>query len=330
MIRTAAIIAFAAAQALGLAGTAAQAEPARPVLKSAAVVSGDIVRIGDLIDNAGIVADVAIFRAPDLGETGTVRAASVIDAVRGHAIIGLDTRGITEVTVTRPSRTISGKEIAHTITRLLADRYGLGDPDDLTVTFERELRTLNIEPAAAATPRVLHLGYDAHSTRFDALLEFSGMRPLRLTGTAVATVAAVTMTRSVARGDIIRAADIVIERRPKRQAGRDLLKTADAVVGRAARQALRAGQVLRGDDVMRPEIVQRDAAVTLVYRVPGITLTVRGKANESGSEGDLVTVTNLQSKRVVQGTVAADGSILVGSHSPRIVANLEPSAPDAQ
>jgi flagella basal body P-ring formation protein FlgA len=330
MIRTAAIVVLALAQTLCLAGAVAQAEPARPALKRSAVVSGDLVRIGDLIENAGIVADVAIFRAPDLGETGTVRTAGIIEAVRAHAIIGLDTRGITEVTVTRPSRTISGKEIEREIARLLTDRYNLGDPADLAVTFERELQTLNIEPTAAKAPRILHLGYDAQSTRFDALLQFSGMRPRRFTGTAVATVAAVTLTRSLGRGDIIRAADVAIERRPKRQAGRDVLRTTDNVVGHAARQALRAGQVLRSDDVMRPELVQRDAAVTLVYRVPGITLTVRGKANESGSEGDLVTATNLQSKRVVHGAVAADGSIIVGSHSPRIIANLEPSAPDAQ
>ncbi|HWM82923.1 MAG TPA: flagellar basal body P-ring formation chaperone FlgA [Pseudolabrys sp.] len=330
MIRTAAIVAVALSHIIALAGTTAQAEPARPALKRSAVVSGDLVRIGDLIENAGIVADVAIFRAPDLGEAGTVRATSVIEAVRAHAIIGLDTRGITEVTVTRPSRTISGKEVEREIAALLAERYGLGEAADVAVTFERELRTLNIEPTAAAKPHVLHLRYDTHNTRFDALLEFSGMRPLRFTGTAVATVAAVTMIRSVARGDIIRSADVAIERRPKRQAGRDILKSTTEAVGHAARQALRAGQVLRNDDVMRPALVQRDAAVTLVYRVPGVMLTVRGKANESGSEGDLVTATNLQSKRVVQGTVAGDGSIIVGGHGPRIIANLEPSAPDAQ
>ena len=39
------------------------------------MITGDIVRIGDLVENAGIVAEVPIFRAPDLGQTGTVSAA---------------------------------------------------------------------------------------------------------------------------------------------------------------------------------------------------------------------------------------------------------------
>ena len=40
------------------------ASPAGPTLKPQVTVAGEIVRIGDLVDNAGAVADVAIFRAP--------------------------------------------------------------------------------------------------------------------------------------------------------------------------------------------------------------------------------------------------------------------------
>ena len=70
-----------------------QGENRGPALKPMATVASEIVRIGDLIENAGVVADVAIFRAPDLGQTGSVSASRVIDAVRPHHIIGLDTRG---------------------------------------------------------------------------------------------------------------------------------------------------------------------------------------------------------------------------------------------
>jgi hypothetical protein len=38
-----------------------------PTIKAAVTVSSDLVRIGDLIDNAGASARVPIFRAPDLG-----------------------------------------------------------------------------------------------------------------------------------------------------------------------------------------------------------------------------------------------------------------------
>ena len=320
MIRTAALALLIAALP-----AVAPAQPARPALKRSAVVTGDLVRIGDLVENAGIVADIPIFRAPNLGDSGTVSAASVVQAVRPHAIVGLDTRGIAEVTVTRPSRVITGKDIQAELARLIAEQYGLGDPADLVVTVERELRSLNIEPTATAAPRALRLTYDMRGERFDALLEFPGLRPLHFTGTAVVTAPALVTTRALARGEIIGRADVAIERRPRAQVGRDMLVAAEAVIGRAARQSLRAGQPLRGSDVMKPELVQRDTSVTLVYRAPGITLTVRGKTNEGGAEGDLISVTNLQSKRVIQGIVAPDGSVVVQAGIPRVVANLDPA-----
>ena len=65
MIRALAL-AIAASVALG-ASAAAQGTSERPMLKSSAIVTGDIVRVGDLVEHAGIIANVAIFRAPDLG-----------------------------------------------------------------------------------------------------------------------------------------------------------------------------------------------------------------------------------------------------------------------
>ena len=44
--------------------------------------SAEVVRIGDLVENAGAAANIAIFRAPDLGETGSVPVARVIEALR--------------------------------------------------------------------------------------------------------------------------------------------------------------------------------------------------------------------------------------------------------
>jgi flagella basal body P-ring formation protein FlgA len=86
MIRTL-IAALAMLIAVG-ASAAAQELAAldHPRLKAQAVVTGDVVRVGDLVEHAGIIATVPIFRAPDLGMTGSVPAAAVVEAERGHAL----------------------------------------------------------------------------------------------------------------------------------------------------------------------------------------------------------------------------------------------------
>ena len=74
---------------------------------------------------------------------------------------------------------------------------------------------------------------------------------------------------------------------------------------------------------MKPELVQRNETVTLHYEVPGIVLTMRGKALESGAEGDSVSVLNVQSKRTIQGVVTGPGHVTMTPPSPpRVVARL--------
>src|SRR6188472_2029143 len=125
----------------------ALAQDKRPVLKSSVTVAGDIVRIGDLVENAGVSADIAIFRAPNLGETGAVPLARVVEALRPHNVIGLSTRGLSEVVVTRAGRTITLKEIEGRITAAFARQGTLGEAKNLSVMFDREVRGLNVEAA---------------------------------------------------------------------------------------------------------------------------------------------------------------------------------------
>jgi flagella basal body P-ring formation protein FlgA len=301
----------------------------RPLLKAEAVVTGDVVRIGDLVENAGIVANIPIFRAPDLGSTGTVPADAVIEAVRTHALIGLDTGGLSEVTVTRASRSIPAKDIEDCIADALSRQFALGQPKDIGVTFERELRAIQVEPSAIGKPHVTRINFDARSGRFDATLEIptgAGKRGnLRLSGRAAATVEVVTLLRSIERGALIKNADVAVERRPRAEIGRDIVSGSEQAIGLAARTALQAGRPLRVNDLMKPELVQRNETVTLVYEVPGVKLTVRGKAAEGGAEGDVISVLNEQSKRTVQGVVIGAGRVAISTSSPRLAANIAPT-----
>jgi flagella basal body P-ring formation protein FlgA len=69
--------------------------------------------------------------------------------------------------------------------------------------------------------------------------------------------------------------------------------------------------------------VQRDQSVTLIYEATGLYLTVRGKALEGGTEGDVVSVLNLQSKRTVTGTVIGRGQVAISVATPRAVATAD-------
>ena len=51
--------------------------------------------------------------------------------------------------------------------------------------------------------------------------------------------------------------------------------------------------------------------VTIVYEAPGLLITMRGRASEAGAMGDVISVTNPQSKRTLQGTITGPGRVSV-------------------
>jgi len=72
---------------------------------------------------------------------------------------------------------------------------------------------------------------------------------------------------------------------------------------------------------MKPDLVQRNDTVTIVYEVPGVVLTVRGKAADGGAEGDVINVINEQSKRTLQGVIVGPGRVAISNGSPRVASD---------
>lgn len=302
-----------------LAQQADRDAPTVPVLRSSVTVNSDVVRVGDLVDNAGVASQVAIYRAPDLGTTGSLRTAKVLEVLRANQVIGVDTQGISEISVTRASRAISAKDAETMVAKALERRSGLGDAANLSLTFERDLRDIQLDASNTGEMRPVTTRYDSRNGRFDVLFEIQNdtgaPARLRFTGIVIETAEAVVLSRDAERGDVLKASDVMIERRPKTQLGNEFA-TRTRAVGMQLRRSVRAGQPLKAGDLAKADLVTRDQPVTLIYDTPGLYLTGRGKALEGGTEGDTVSVLNLQSKRTVQGLVIGPGQISVATVMP--------------
>jgi flagellar basal body P-ring formation protein FlgA len=316
----------------GLPADPAAAQNAMPALRASVTVTGEIVRIGDLVENCGPVADVPIFRAPDLGTRGAVPTERVIEAIRPHQLIGIDTRGITEVVVTRASRAVTAPEISARIAKALEGQYGLGDARNIAIEFDRDVRTLNVEPNVTAELQVVSLNYNRRTARFDVAFDLpasaaSRWQPMRYTGTAVETVDAVSVDHPIGHGEVIKASDLTIIKRPKSEG--TVLTDPRAAAGLAARHQLQPGQPLHDADLMKPVLVQRNDNVTIIYEAPGVTLTLRGQAQDAGALGDTISVQNVQSKHLVQGVVSGPGRVTITATPARLVGAEPPPASES-
>src|SRR2546423_713849 len=163
---------FLLATALLAAGATASLAQSRddvaaPVLRASVNVASDLVRIGDVVDNAGAAAQIAIYRAPDLGTTGSLATAQVLAALRAHQVIGVDTRDIKAVSVTRLARTLEAKDIELQVARALERRNGLGDAASLSLTFDREVQTVLLDASNSGALQPVSSRYEPRSGRFD-------------------------------------------------------------------------------------------------------------------------------------------------------------------
>jgi len=314
MIRTT-LLTLSALLVLALPAQAADDGIATPTLRANVTVTSDVVRVGDLIDNAGSAALVPVYRSPDLGTTGALPVAQVLNVLRAKQVIGVMTGDIKEVQVTRLARTLANKDLEDAVASAIERRFGLGEAANIAVTFDRGISDMRLDASNTGALQPVATRYDARGGRFDVTFEINNdstaaPTKLRLTGTAIETVEVAVLTRDIDRTDVLKSSDVAQERRPKAEVtGEAALR--ERAVGMQLRRPMRAGTPIRVADIVKPEFVSRDQSVTVIYQVPGIYLTTRGKAIDSGAEGDTVSVLNLQTKRTLTGTVTARGQVTV-------------------
>ena len=322
-------VAHAAVQVAALAPQAAQAapetarqavrpaaQPQPPMLRADVMASRDILTFGDLVSGLPpAVAAQPAFRAPPLGETGTIQAHRIAEALRLQGVEGLVDGGAAQVVVTRAARRVAMTEVDAAVKRAIEERFGV-EARAFSVQLDAGAPSLIVEPELKGELQVLDFSYDPRSRRLSAILAMPGsaqmrLRPVRVAGQLVETVEVVVPIRTVNRGEILQSTDITLERRPRDGAGAEFVSDAVAIIGKAARRQLAAGQLIRNSDLQRHEIVARNETVTVVFESPGLVLTMRARAQEAGAQGDVINIQNLQSKKIVQATVLGPGRVAV-------------------
>lgn len=319
-----------AALATGPAPAAAvPAQPRRLQLRSELVLSRDLVSFGDLIAGLGPeAAQTPAFRAPALGETGTIQVARIVEAARGAGIITsaaeLEGSGAAQVVVTRAARRILASDIEEAVKTGLQERYGV-DARAFALTLDGGAPTIAVEPELTGEAVVTDLSYDSRSRRVQARVSVPGsmvmrLKPVRVAGQLVETIEVVVPRRAVSRGETIGKNDVVVERRPRDGQTGDLIGDPRNAIDKVATRVLMAGAPMRAGDVRREEIVAKGDLVTLIYEARGLTITMRGRAGEAGAMGDVISVSNPQSKRVLHGTVSGPGRISVQASTAGTIA----------
>lgn len=294
-----------AALAAALSGTAMAA----PSLRSEVTVNAPIVTVGDMFDDAGSFAELALFRAPLPGTTGTVDLRSVTQAAERVGLADFENIGIISVRVSRAATTVDAPVLSKLIEADLAHRGIVSPGVSVDLSFDRPDIAFNAE--VVETPaKLLSLRYTPGSDAFVARFQIAGTdKPEDVTGRLELMIEAPHLVAPRPAGTVLTADDIEMKRVPLRYAENTGIVQLDQLIGKQLDRPGRGGLMLRAGDVSDPIIIARNQMVTVVLKTGPMTLTVKGQALNAASVGQPVQVLNPISKKILSGTALDTGAV---------------------
>jgi len=284
-------------------------------LKTGASVTEDVIRVGDLWDNAGNKADLAIAKAPQPGKRVTLDNRWLTMLANSNGLDWHSSSQFEHIVVERSGQTLD-LSVLETELREALSLEGVSPSATVEITNTQSLSQLipgNEPPSIAVKDLVL----DNRTQRFTAVAEAPAGSPtsvrMKVTGRIIATTRLPVLIRAMNRGESIGQQDLIWAEVRDDNLRQDLVIDPKQLIGMEPRLLLKANTPIRLADLQRPVAVSRNGLVTLLLQTPYMTLTAQGKALDEGGVGDTVRVANLQTKQVVEGRIQATGTVVVAA-----------------
>ena len=290
------------------------AAAAAPLLKPAVTVRESVIRLGDLFDDVGERAQVAVATSPPPGSR-MVLGSGWLAALADSQHIGWQPASrFDQVVVERASRQIGADEISQRLLDALADRTPVANAEIKLDTPEPRLAVAATDTGPLA---VDGLTLDPRSGRFSAFVSVSatddsGPR-VRVSGRLIRMAEVPVPARLLAPGETIGARDITTATLRAERVSPDMLLQTNDLVGKTPRHSLRPGEPVRASDVEVPLVVHRGTLVTIVLETPALRLSAEVKAMDDGGMGAVIRVANTKSSRVIDDVVAGPGTVTIAA-----------------
>ena len=282
---------------------------ALPSLKGEVVVTAEIVTVGDMFDDAGSMAELALFRAPRPGTTGMVDLNAVGHAAKLVGLTEFDNIGIARVRVSRAATVVDTAMLQAMLTEDLRDRGIIQSGVTPTLSFDTPNLSFNAE-AIEQPVRLLNLRYTPGNSAFTARFQIAGTDlPVDITGQIEMMVEAPHLVDSRPAGTVLTPSDIQMKLVPLKYAESTGVVSMDQLIGKQLERSGRGGLMLRAGDVADPQVVARNQIVTVYLKSGPMTLTVKGQALNNAAAGQPVQVMNTASKKIVIGTALPNGGV---------------------
>ena len=272
-------------------------------LKRDIIISGANIRLGDLFENAGLLANKIVGKAPAPGARTVYGSRQVSALARANGLVWRPRGRQPFIAVRRAGRRVPREVVLRELGQALIDA-GAGEGLQIELA-NRDLALYSAEHETAAVA-VDIFDFDPRTARFRARIWLVGNNEengIDVSGRAHRVIEVPVLRIPIAVNATIDGSDVEYRKIRRERLAADTVADARDVVGMAAKRRLRAGVPLRAGDLRVPVMVAKGALVTITYEAPGLQLSATARALENGGDGALIRVSNLHSKRTVEAIV---------------------------
>lgn len=284
-------------------------------LKQESVVRSEHIMLGDIFEGLPGDQKRVMGVAPKPGEQVVLDARTLM---RIALALNLPWRPISaadQVTIKRSGTIIDSAAIEDAL-RAHITSEGVDGQYQLAVV-NSGLSAITLPETANASVKVTQFSMRPDGRSFDATIAAPDIATPAVTrqvsGTIERIVSVPVVSENITRGAIIGKNDISFIDMPARSVKSDVITDETAIIGATPRRMLVAGEPVRKVDIEAPKLIERGQSVTVIYAAGGLNLTVKGKALESGAEGDQVRVLNVTSNKTLDAIVTAAQEVTVNA-----------------
>ena len=187
-----------------------------------------------------------------------------------------------------------------------------GTEGDISITANR----LDPRLALARCDRALkaHLPYSsARLNNTVVVVSCQGEQPwsLHVPVTIAVFREVAVASRPLAQGSLLEAGDVDMQRMDISQMAGGYLETPAAAIGQLTTRPVQVGRPLLSNFLKPPKIIRRGQTITVLARQSGFEVRSIGQSLMDGAVGERIRVKNSRSSRIVEGVIAANGTVFI-------------------
>jgi len=283
-------------------------------LRPASEVRTAAIRLSDVFDGVPEAQDCDIALAPEPGKSVTYNLNVLTQLTQQYHLLWAP-KSMTDASVlTRASTEITQEMVREKVlAKIKALDPQLGRMTELV--FDNHHIGLTLPSEQKPDFELTKFNYNAQTRRFqtEIVVPSNGPVPLAqtVTGRLLVRREVPVLLKRLPAQTVIGPRDLTWQTVEEDRMPRDVLDDAAQIIGKELRADAQEGDMLRGRDLLPPRLVLRGSLVTIKIETPLMRITARGKALEDGAKGDVVRIANMQSKRVIEGTVEEAGVVRI-------------------